>query len=261
MKFQIPKSDDRAICRLLAALAIFALSFFALRSVFAVEPIDTPEPAINSEVQNAPQSVDQFNAAPQFDESQTYEIAPNGQLRVFPAVLERRFGPVEQCEPEFYTLKNSDEPGFAWNPPGFGFGGWGGWWPFRFSWPGFVLGVALAAAWPTFPTFRIRTSRIQPLLFPAMVRFAQSASLEQQISLVLPRRRRPEHLSALVSIEKRLAVVLAAGRWAEYLHAQLFVAIELSLVFAKWPGTEHLHAIVAIRRLFLLVATIAPAGR
>ena len=152
MKFQIPKSDNRAICRLLAALAIFALSFFALRSVFAVEPIDTPEPAINSEVQNAPQSVDQFNAAPQFDESQTYEIAPNGQLRVFPAVLERRFGPVEQCEPEFYTLKNSDEPGFAWNPPGFGFGGWGGWWPFRFSWPGFGawggFGSSLAAPFP-----------------------------------------------------------------------------------------------------------------
>jgi hypothetical protein len=33
------------------------------------------------------------------------------------------------------------------------------------------------------------------------------------------------------------------------------------LVFAQRPGTEHLHAIVAIRRMFLLVATDLPSGR
>jgi hypothetical protein len=61
--------------------------------------------------------------------------------RFFPAVFsKRRFGPIEEPEEEFYTLRNEDVPGFEWNPPSFGWGlGWGSGWGLgwnRFNWVG-----------------------------------------------------------------------------------------------------------------------------
>ncbi len=148
----------------IAALAVIAILFAIAHRARAAEPIVTPQAALSTDVGPAatgaidyadPSLVDNLNDGPAWD------ISPSGQLRVFPAVLEtRRFGPVEEYEPEFYALRNGCEPGFDMTPPALGWGGWGGggwnrwggWWPFGFSWgsrwPGF--GWSLGAPFPRY---------------------------------------------------------------------------------------------------------------
>ncbi len=132
----------------IAALVVH-LSLVSL--VHSVEPIELPAPTADARMHNDTQSSGEL--AP-LDGSTTWDVSPSGQLRIFPAVLEtRRFGPVEESEPEFYALRNSDEPGFNWSPPGFGWGfgwgGWGGWNPFGYSWPGLTFG-GLSAPFPRY---------------------------------------------------------------------------------------------------------------
>jgi hypothetical protein len=132
----------RAALSSIAAMAAIGLVFAAKNRGSAEEPIDTP-PSIQSLDANSLgiDSLDSYDASliGTLSSSPVWDASPKSQLRIFPAVLEtRRFGPVEECEPEFYALRNSAEPGFDMTPPGFGWGGgWnggGGWWPFGYSW-------------------------------------------------------------------------------------------------------------------------------
>src|SRR5215471_19562831 len=73
---------------------------------FAAEPIATPEPLPEPAGQPSVERII-HNGATQYPSS--------GELHIFPAVLEtRRFGPVEEPAPQFYSLRNSHEPGFDW---------------------------------------------------------------------------------------------------------------------------------------------------
>jgi hypothetical protein len=75
--------------------------------------------------------------------------ASSGTIHIFPAVLmTRRYGPVEEPAPEFYTLRNAQEPGFDWTPglagAGWGWGGfgWSGWgWGGGYAHPGYGFGL------------------------------------------------------------------------------------------------------------------------
>lgn len=65
-----------------------------------------------------------------------------GALHIFPAVLEtRRYGPVEQPEPEFYTLRNANEPGFDWTGGLTGAGGWGAGLGAGYAYPSYGFGL------------------------------------------------------------------------------------------------------------------------
>jgi hypothetical protein len=99
------------------------------------------------------------NSADGFVSDSDWSSSANS-VHIFSAVLEtRRYGPVEEPEPEFYALRNLCEPGFDWTPGllggGFGnwgFGGWGnGGWGFG-GWRGPALGFGFR-----FPTYGFGT--------------------------------------------------------------------------------------------------------
>jgi hypothetical protein len=146
MKNQFPKSNAWAIGRLSALIAAFVFGAIFLRTISAQETIEAPAPSSSSELQGQ-QQIDS-----EFGDSQAWDASPNCELRVFPAVLEtRRFGPVEEPEPEFYALRNGNEPGFNWAPSGFGWGS--GWGPFGFGWRGwrgFGFGWGFGAPFPRY---------------------------------------------------------------------------------------------------------------
>jgi hypothetical protein len=111
-----------------------ALAVIGAHLASAAEPIATPEPLPEPAGQPSVERI-LNNDAIQFAPS-------SGDLRIFPAVLEtRRYGPVEEPAPQFYALRNSQEPGFDWGSAfanswagGWGWGqgwGWGSGWGFR----------------------------------------------------------------------------------------------------------------------------------
>jgi hypothetical protein len=125
-----------------ASAVVFALLIAG--SARAVEPIGTPPPMDSTPAQS--------NSL----ERQCYDDDTGHGVRIYPAVLTRRFGPVEEPAPQFFALRNSQEPGFDWsaglNNWGWGGWGWGNWgwggWGFRFgvpsspfAFPGFQVGL------------------------------------------------------------------------------------------------------------------------
>ena len=99
---------------------LLTISCFMHRHALAVEPIDTPPP-----VYSTPES--SGGAQPFLSEDCTDQ-----GVRIFSAVLTRRFGPVEEPAPQFFALRNGQEPGFDWSA---GLNGWG--WGFGSAFPRF----------------------------------------------------------------------------------------------------------------------------
>ena len=118
-----------------------------------------------------------------------YDESPHADYHIIPAVLTRRYGPIEEPAPQFYALKDNDAPGFDWSSGFGGWGpfGWGGWgynlpyygygWPgfgfagYRFAYPGFAYSYPAYRfsyvgyndyyrPWYTYPSSQIRSDRL-----------------------------------------------------------------------------------------------------
>jgi hypothetical protein len=141
--------------RTLGAFATIFAAAFLIHCAHSAEPLPAPAPLSASVPLNAnapaTASEAQSDLPPLYDPNESHrDPSIVSDPRFFPAIFaQRRYGPVEEPEQEFYTLRNPDAPGFEWNPPGpswgWGFGGWRGWgwggWGWRGAWPGW--------GWPT----------------------------------------------------------------------------------------------------------------
>src|SRR4051812_33988586 len=95
--------------------------------------------------------------------------------------------------------------------------------------PGILVWPGL---WLQLSPRRLRICRLQPLRLPTLVRFAQSAGVEQSLPLVHAQWRGAKHLSALVFHAKYLALVFTLRHWTQHLYPELHVAQLLSVVLA-----------------------------
>jgi hypothetical protein len=118
--------------RTLGVFATIAAAVFLIHSARSAESL--PAPAPSSSPASATSAEAQSELPPMYDPNESQrDPSIVSDPRFFPAIFaQRRYGPVEEPEQEFYTERNPNVPGYEWNPPGPGFGypygwGWGGW--------------------------------------------------------------------------------------------------------------------------------------
>ena len=164
---------------------------------------------------------------------------------IFPAVLEtRRFGPVEEPAPQFYSMRNSHEPGFDWGAAqanswgaGWGWGsGWGWGWGLR-SLP-YAIGPVgynryFNRPWYSYPNNSVWSDR-----FPWYSPGGAGPNIYQP--WYLQRNSLPWYSPYGIGPN----IYTPSYQWNSY----------YPWYCAKRAGAEYLHARLSIRRLFVLVA-------
>ncbi|HEY2883193.1 MAG TPA: hypothetical protein VGJ15_12185 [Pirellulales bacterium] len=163
------------------SLALFVLTIAAVCPAIAAEPIGTPAPVAHfgdqtlSSEQPLPPGTserrgtmfDQRENAVDEQGSSVQSGSVSPEVRFFPAVLEtRRYGPVEEPAPQFYAMRNSDQPGFDWSqglagPSWYGYGG-----PYAYGFPGYGYGFGLVGypysnyrPWYAYPNQNVYSDR------------------------------------------------------------------------------------------------------